>query len=69
MNQNEAPAKATPAVQRSAFRRPDVIPFAQIEDAAHACGADYKGERIAQHADFVCFSFQAINIGAAEASE
>ena len=31
-----------------------------IEDAAHACGAEYKGRRIAQHADFVCFSFQAI---------
>jgi dTDP-4-amino-4,6-dideoxygalactose transaminase len=31
-----------------------------IEDAAHAAGADYKGKRLASHADFVCFSFQAI---------
>jgi perosamine synthetase len=31
-----------------------------IEDAAHACGAEYKAKRIGGHADFVCFSFQAI---------
>ena len=31
-----------------------------IEDAAHACGAEYKGQKIGQHSDFVCFSFQAI---------
>jgi perosamine synthetase len=31
-----------------------------IEDAAHASGAEYKGKRIGSHADFVCFSFQAI---------
>jgi dTDP-4-amino-4,6-dideoxygalactose transaminase len=31
-----------------------------IEDAAHACGADYKGKKIGQHSDYVCFSFQAI---------
>jgi dTDP-4-amino-4,6-dideoxygalactose transaminase len=31
-----------------------------IEDAAHASGAEYKGKKIAQHSDYVCFSFQAI---------
>lgn len=31
-----------------------------IEDAAHATGASYKGEKIGNHSDFVCFSFQAI---------
>ncbi|HUJ25951.1 MAG TPA: DegT/DnrJ/EryC1/StrS family aminotransferase [Myxococcales bacterium] len=31
-----------------------------IEDAAHAFGAEYKGTRTGCHADFVCFSFQAI---------
>lgn len=31
-----------------------------IEDAAHALGAYYNGEKIGTHSDFVCFSFQAI---------
>ena len=31
-----------------------------IEDAAHAFGAKYKGRKIGNHGDFVCFSFQAI---------
>lgn len=31
-----------------------------IEDAAHATGALYKGKKIGNHSDFVCFSFQAI---------
>lgn len=31
-----------------------------IEDAAHAFGAVYKGRMIGNHADYVCFSFQAI---------
>lgn len=31
-----------------------------IEDAAHAFGAEYNGERVGNHSDFVCFSFQAI---------
>ncbi len=31
-----------------------------IEDAAHALGATYKGVKIGNHSDFVCFSFQAI---------
>lgn len=31
-----------------------------IEDAAHACGAEYRGEKLGGHSDFVCFSFQAI---------
>ena len=31
-----------------------------IEDAAHALGAEYEGQRIGNHSDFVCFSFQAI---------
>lgn len=31
-----------------------------IEDAAHAFGATYKGDKIGNHSDFVCFSFQAI---------
>ncbi len=31
-----------------------------IEDAAHAFGAKYKGTKIGNHGDYVCFSFQAI---------
>ncbi|MBI2662472.1 DegT/DnrJ/EryC1/StrS family aminotransferase [Candidatus Woesearchaeota archaeon] len=31
-----------------------------IEDAAHAFGAEYQGQKIGNHSDFVCFSFQAI---------
>lgn len=31
-----------------------------IEDAAHAIGTEYKGKRIGNHGDFICFSFQAI---------
>jgi len=31
-----------------------------IDDAAHALGAIYKGKPIGSHADFTCFSFQAI---------
>jgi dTDP-4-amino-4,6-dideoxygalactose transaminase len=31
-----------------------------VEDAAHALRAEYKGKRIGNHSDFVCFSFQAI---------
>ncbi|MEK6967677.1 MAG: aminotransferase class V-fold PLP-dependent enzyme, partial [Nanoarchaeota archaeon] len=31
-----------------------------IEDAAHAFGAEYKGNRLGNHSDFVMFSFQAI---------
>lgn len=31
-----------------------------IEDAAHALGSMYKGKKIGNHSDFVCFSFQAI---------
>jgi len=31
-----------------------------IEDAAHALGATYKGKKIGNHSDNVCFSFQAI---------
>jgi perosamine synthetase len=31
-----------------------------IEDAAHAFGAQYQGNLIGAHSDFVCFSFQAI---------
>lgn len=31
-----------------------------IEDAAHAFGAKYKGEKVGNAADFTCFSFQAI---------
>jgi len=31
-----------------------------IEDAAHALGSVYKGKKIGNHSDFVCFSFQAI---------
>jgi dTDP-4-amino-4,6-dideoxygalactose transaminase len=33
-----------------------------IEDAAHALGAEYQGRRVGSHADFVCFSFQAIKL-------
>jgi dTDP-4-amino-4,6-dideoxygalactose transaminase len=31
-----------------------------IEDAAHAFGAEYRGRKLGNHSDFVCFSFQAI---------
>lgn len=31
-----------------------------IEDAAHALGSEYDGKKIGNHADYVCFSFQAI---------
>ena len=31
-----------------------------VEDAAHAFGAEYRGVRIGNHGDYVCFSFQAI---------
>jgi dTDP-4-amino-4,6-dideoxygalactose transaminase len=31
-----------------------------IEDAAHAFGAEYKGKKIGNHGDLVCFSFQSI---------
>lgn len=31
-----------------------------IEDAAHAFGSTYRGEKIGNHSDFVAFSFQAI---------
>lgn len=31
-----------------------------IEDAAHAFGAEYKGQKIGARSDFTCFSFQAI---------
>lgn len=31
-----------------------------IEDAAHSFGSLYKGKKIGNHSDFVCFSFQAI---------
>jgi perosamine synthetase len=31
-----------------------------IQDAAHAFGAKWNGESIAKHADFTCYSFQAI---------
>ena len=31
-----------------------------IEDAAHAFGSEYQGEKIGNHSDFICFSFQAI---------
>jgi len=31
-----------------------------IEDAAHSFGAEYKGKKIGNHSDFICFSFQAI---------
>lgn len=31
-----------------------------IEDAAHALRAEYDGQRIGTHGDYVCFSFQAI---------
>jgi len=31
-----------------------------IEDAAHAFGAIYRGKKIGNHSDFICFSFQAI---------
>jgi dTDP-4-amino-4,6-dideoxygalactose transaminase len=31
-----------------------------VEDAAHAFGAEYKGKKVGQIADFTCFSLQAI---------
>jgi perosamine synthetase len=31
-----------------------------IEDAAHALGSCHRGQKIGNHSDFVCFSFQAI---------
>lgn len=31
-----------------------------IEDAAHAFGSEYKGKKIGNHSEYVCFSFQAI---------
>jgi dTDP-4-amino-4,6-dideoxygalactose transaminase len=31
-----------------------------IEDAAHSFGATYRGRKVGNHCDFVCFSFQAI---------
>ena len=33
-----------------------------IEDAAHALGSEYRAVRVGRHADFVCFSFQAIKM-------
>lgn len=34
--------------------------IAVIEDAAHALGSEYQEKKIGNHADYVCFSFQAI---------
>lgn len=34
--------------------------LALIEDAAHALGSRYRGAPIGSHADYVCFSFQAV---------
>lgn len=31
-----------------------------IEDAAHACGAKYKGKKIGNHSEMVCFSFHPV---------
>lgn len=31
-----------------------------IEDAAHALGSEYRGVKIGNHSDFVCFSLQAV---------
>lgn len=31
-----------------------------VEDAAHACGAEYKGKRIGSISDITCFSFHAV---------
>ena len=31
-----------------------------VEDAAHACGAEYKGKRIGSFSDATCFSFHAV---------
>ena len=36
--------------------------IALIEDAAHALGSSYQGQRIGGFSDFVCFSFQAIKL-------
>jgi perosamine synthetase len=44
----------------SAVARPRGISL--IEDAAHALGSSYQGQRIGGHSDFVCFSFQAIKM-------
>lgn len=33
-----------------------------IEDAAHALGSTYKGRRLGNHGDFVCFSFQSVKL-------
>jgi len=33
---------------------------AVVEDAAHACGAQYQGTRIGSHSDIVCFSFHPV---------
>jgi perosamine synthetase len=34
--------------------------LAVVEDAAHACGASYKGARVGSIADLTCFSFHAV---------
>jgi dTDP-4-amino-4,6-dideoxygalactose transaminase len=31
-----------------------------VEDAAHACGATYQGNKIGSHSDIVCFSFHPV---------
>ena len=31
-----------------------------IEDAAHAFGSEYQGQKLGCHSDFICYSFQAI---------
>jgi len=31
-----------------------------VEDAAHACGANYQGKKIGSHSDMVCFSFHPV---------
>ena len=31
-----------------------------VEDAAHALRSEYKGKRIGNHGDYICFSFQAV---------
>lgn len=31
-----------------------------IEDAAHACGAEYKGKKIGSHGNLTCFSYHAV---------
>jgi perosamine synthetase len=42
----------------SAIARANGIPL--LEDAAHACGATYRGRRVGSIADVTCFSFHAI---------